>query len=127
MQAGEGGGDDLRRLQPEVATDQAVGNDRIPGRHRQAKRRAFHRGLAKLEAACGFAGGDAGEVADEIDPVAASVPVGERPGAEVGLGTRTNVGGGSEPGPINLATESFQGRHYRDGFGVVEVTKPHPI
>jgi hypothetical protein len=68
---------------------------------------------------------------DEIDPVAASVLVGERPGAEVGFGASADVGGGSYAlhsyrGRVNLATESFQGRHHRDGFAVVEVAKPHP-
>jgi hypothetical protein len=75
-----------------MATDQSVGDDRVAGRHRQPEWRAFHRGLTELQPPLGFAGGDTGELGDEIDPVAASVLVSERPGAEVGFGTSTDVG-----------------------------------
>jgi hypothetical protein len=77
VQGGERGGDDLGRFDAEVATGETVGDDRVASRNGQFERGAFYRGLTELEAAFGFAGGDAGELGDESDAVAASVCVGE--------------------------------------------------
>ena len=93
LQGGQRAGDDLRRLHPKLPTDEAAGNDRIPGGHRQTERRAFHRRLAKLQATLGFPAGDAGELGDELNPVAASVLISQRSVAEVGLRANSNVGG----------------------------------